>query len=181
MISGGILYCIFTILIFRKFSLGIWWYNATHLLAVGMIWAVYEDKILKFLKKFYYIVTPFILFTFIVLFDKNYDILNMFNFESAPLILAIILTCLFTLSFLLISLKINFGNRVLDFLGDMSLEIYMTHGLFTRVLRSKFLYIENDSFWAVSVLFGTIILSFVLHKYFVFILSKYKQLLAKGA
>jgi len=176
MILGGFLYYFLLVFLCRKFSLGIWWYNASHILVFGMIWAVYEDRILSFFKKYYLLITPLILIIFCILFEKQYDLLALFNVSYAPLISAIILTCLFTLSFLLISMKVKLKNKVLSFLGSISLEIYMTHGLFTRGLRNDFLYIQDDSIWVISVITGTIALSFLLHKVFKFILTKYQKI-----
>ncbi len=60
-------------------------------------------------------------------------------------------------------------NRVLYLLGSISLEIYVSQGLFFRLFHSKILYIENNFIYIVTVWICTVVFSFLLHYLFSYI------------
>ena len=73
----------------------------------------------------------------------------------------------------------KFGNKILNFLGEISLELYISHGLFLILFRSKCVYIHNEFIWSISVLAGKILFSYGLHILFQAILNVYKRTVLK--
>ena len=135
------------------------WYTSNQLLVIGMAWAIYEDSILIFFKKNYAKITVFLFGFFFLVFEANKYIDNtIINFA-----LSIILPVLFVFCLLACLLKLKIGNTFVSFLGRISLELYMTHGLFFILLRGNRIYIHNDFLWSVLVLFGSIVCAYLFH------------------
>jgi peptidoglycan/LPS O-acetylase OafA/YrhL len=82
------------------------------------------------------------------------------------LILNILSATLFVLIILLFILKVSIKNAILDFLGKISMEIYLIHGLLLLGLRSEIIYIKNELLFSLAVISGSILLSWILHKLF---------------
>ena len=164
------LYVVFCI----KMGYGSWWYNATHLLVVGMIWAAYEEKIMCYFQKHYKILAPLIWITFLGMFSFT-DKLGNANLRN---ILSMICAVLFVLSVLAFTMKFEIGNPVLSFLGKCSLEIYLVQGLFIQGLRSNTVYIQNEALWCLLVIVGSIALGAVLNYLLGIPLKKYKKWIA---
>lgn len=159
------LYVIFCV----KMGYGSWWYNASHLLVVGMIWAVYEEKIMYFVQKRYIILALLIWGTFsgLLLFKDHLGNDTLWN------ILTMICSVLFVFSVLAFTMKFKIGNPVLNFLGKSSLEIYLVQGLFIQGLRSNTVYIQNEALWCLLVIAGSIALGTVLNCLLGIPLNKY--------
>ncbi len=162
--------CVAWIYMCKYLNWGRWWYNSTHLLVVGMIWATYEHKITKFIKKYYYIVFSITILLFLLCVGLSYNLSNENN-----LAVHLLSAVLFTVNVLLFSLKFQIGNVVLNFFGKISYEIYLLQGLIINILRNDLLYIKNDLLWSVLVLLGSTIFAFIFHKICEFILSKYQE------
>lgn len=161
----------------EKMNYPSYWYSSSHLLIIGMIWAVYEDKILEFIKKRYAL-----LFTVsLILFAGLYFIKTFYSdaipFKAAPLILTMAVSLLFVICIILYSLKVRFGNRIMEFLGDCSLEIYLIQGIFIMGLRGNRIYIENELLWAFLSIAGSVALGYVLHILFAKMLRGYRKLI----
>lgn len=172
-ILGGIAYFFVYVFVCRKLSFGFWWYSTALLPVLGIAWATYERQILKFIRKSYFVLLPLLLLAFVALSLYKWPLYWLIPSVWTELTLTIILSLLFVVTALLLSLKLKVGNKILDFLGSISFEIYMTQGLSMLLLRNDYLKITNDSVWSVSVILLTIVLSFFLHKLFAFLLKKY--------
>lgn len=179
MILGGLIWYFLYFYYCIKQGYGEWWYNSSQLLIVGMFWATYEHIIIEILNKTYIIIAPIIWFSFILLYRKPESIIEMIPSSYNMIIVTEITAILFALSVILFSLKIQIGNKILGFLGEISFEIYMAQGIFMQTLRSKFFYIENEFFWCIAVLTGTIIFSYFLHIILQLILKRYMLLLRR--
>jgi len=177
-ILGGTVWYFLYAVFCTKMGYGRWWYNASHLLIVGMFWATYERKILDLIDKSYFVIAPAICCAFIILLLFKGKIAALIKLPS--IIITLFTVILFILCVIMFAMKVQIGNKVLGFLGDISLEIYLSQGIFMRTLRSGNISIENDFLYSVAVLTGTIIFSYFLHILFRFILKKYKLLLDKS-
>ncbi len=164
MIVGGVIWNVLYIICCMKLKFGLWWYNTSHMLIVGMLWAVWEKKLIKIIKR-YQIIIPIIWIVFALMPIKGND-----------LYVGIIVTFLFVISIVLFSMKVRIGNKILGFLGEISFELYMIQGLFITILRSNKFYIVNEFAWSCLVLALTIISGFVLHILFDKLLTKYKKI-----
>jgi len=139
--------------------MGEWWYNVTLIFPIGMLVARYEAKIKTFAYKYYSEVLPFSIFLLIGCFFYEEYILDTIGYYqewtghpgiAAKLITLpcqVLLCLIFMWVVLLINLKLEFGNRVLKFLGGISLEIYLIHDIFRQSIYSKD-YMPNIEYFA---------------------------------
>ena len=66
---------------------------------------------------------------------------------------------------LLLMLKVRFSNKVLQFLGEISLELYLIHNLFLMGLRNpEMINIRGTFSYVIAVLVCSLVLAFLLHK-----------------
>jgi len=126
--------------------MGEWWYNTTIIFALGMYAAKYEDRIFAFCKsKYKLLLTLSVVWLAIVYFVEEY-VLDTWGYyqewEHHPgypekcisLISQIVVCTAFVFVLLLINLKVKYKNRLLTFLGGISLEIYLVHDIFRQSL-----------------------------------------------
>lgn len=121
---------------------GEWWYNTTLLMPAGILFAKWEKQILGFIRKFYGIVlivsvlmTAFLYKeTMFMIQNKGYwyEWDGYAGYKEKVQTLAVqtpfVLVTVFTV--IVILQKIEFGNKILDFLGSIALELYLIHNLF---------------------------------------------------
>ena len=145
------------------FMRGQWWYNSTMLFPFGVLFAKNESKIIEFLKKRFKILVPssIILFFLSFFFSRFMESIGgyygeMMGFPFSKKILYRVLTLtpqllaavMFTLFLILICMKAEFHNKVLDFLGSHTLEIYLTHAFFLEYLAISYNYKRDSIFYA---------------------------------
>ena len=145
------------------FMRGQWWYNSTMLFPFGVLFAKNESKIIEFLKKRFKILVPssIILFFLSFFFSRFMEFIGgyygeMMGFPFSKKILYRVLTLtpqllaavMFTLILLLICMKAKFHNKVLDFLGSHTLEIYLTHAFFLEFFAISYNYKRDSIFYA---------------------------------
>lgn len=145
------------------FMRGQWWYNSTMLFPFGVLFAKNESKIIEFLKKRFIILAPssIILFFLSFFFSRFMESIGgyygeMMGFPFSKKILYRVLTltpqllaaAMFTLVLLLICMKAKFHNKVLDFLGSHTLEIYLTHAFFLEFFAISYNYKRDSIFYA---------------------------------
>ena len=164
---------------------GCQWNDTVLCFAVGMWYCIVKDKINSFLKKFYYPVTVVALVLFGYLFIKVLR-LPPYVWPTAPdyLIIREICAVMFCLVTILLSMKVRIGNGLLNFCGDHSYEIYLSHAIFISILRwgtmlflpgDPIVYVQSDDLFAAGVIICTFIFSFVVHKLCGFILKPLKK------
>ena len=150
---------------------GEWWYNTTLLFFVGITISKYETEILKQVKKYYTAILLIGICGFILLFSASEYMLihagywcegvgnpgytEKFMTLGAQLPMVIV----YVLLFLLITFKFQFKNKVLHFLGNISLELYLIHNLFITWFNGR---INNDFFYILVVYTCSILLAVVL-------------------
>lgn len=152
---------------------GEWWYNTTWVFFVGMVIARYRDKVVTFAKKYYKILLPAgTVFTVII-----YEISLMFRryfgyyreWEGYPGYGEKVLTWLgdfaavtcFVLILLVLSMKIQFHNKALKFIGGIALELYMIHNIFIMYLKYV---IPSDFLFMLSVYGAGIVAAILISK-----------------
>lgn len=120
--AGLLLNLIFSflyIIIIMKFK-GSWWYNTILCYNAGMFFSFYKEKIIFQLKNnIYYILTFIILIILGILAYLNNS--GYFTYE--------IISILFTLIVVLITLRIRLGNKILLWLGKNTFNIYILQRL----------------------------------------------------
>ena len=150
MIVATALYCMGWICFCKYNHLGNWWFNATHALLIGTIWASYYEQITSWIKKHYWIlcIPLFLICIIFLIYIRNY----VSNYTSA-----VVLSTLFPLCFLLLCMKFKINNPILSFTGKLSFELYMAHGFFLYAFR----FIESDVFYTISIFIAAYLVAYI--------------------
>lgn len=175
MILGSFLYYIFWVFLCRELGYESYWYNSAHLLVVGVVYAILENKLLPFFKSCYRAVFPIVLFFFSICFYYPNEIAKFLPVRGIKFLVPCATAFFFVVMLLLLSLKYRVGNKVLGYLGDISFEIYLLQGICFLLLRNNYIYVGNPILYAVIILSGTILLAHLFHKLFQYLLNKYKN------
>ncbi len=145
------------------------WMFTCLLIPVGMLFAYKEDEAYAFLRKKQILLV--IICGLIVAFGYSKSIEYIFT-TYAGMGVAIISSVAFTILFLILNMHIQNKGEVLKFLGEISFEFYMIHGLFIDLLRNRFFYLDNDYAFVVMVILLSVLASIafkkLLRKLFVF-------------
>lgn len=75
-------------------------------------------------------------------------------------ILKIFLGLLITLFMLAVNTRVNIGNRISNFLGTISFEVYLLHGMIFRLVETMLPGLESGEFIVISIAI-TVVLSTV--------------------
>ncbi len=146
--------------------MGEWWYNSTIVFAVGMLVARYEKSVLEFAKKNYKWICPVMLLGFAGMFLlSEYMVQNVGYYceweghrgylEKALTALVQSITCiLFALSVVMICLKVRFYNKIIAFLGKISLALYIIHDLIKQMVLKKYEDIAEPLFFLLVLVFS---------------------------
>jgi peptidoglycan/LPS O-acetylase OafA/YrhL len=156
---------------------GEWWYNTLFVFFIGVLFAKTQRKILPFIKRTYPILLLFSIGAFIALYQSTIYMLTTYSywseFENPPgyvdkfrcLSSQLPMVIVFVFILLLLLMKVRFANKILSFLGNISLELYLIHNLFIMMLRdSRVIFIKSTSMYMLMVLIGSITLAYVLHR-----------------
>lgn len=146
---GSMLWLVLWVLLCKTRGLGFHWYNSSIALCCGILFATAEEPILPLIKRFY-------LLWLALLLPATPVVMIMSGRLGADGIPALILRWASCLGFigliLLFTSKVQLGNPLLKFLNSISFELYLVHRIFIWLLRSRFLYIQNDALWCAAVL-----------------------------
>ncbi len=174
---------------------GQWWYNCVHLFPMGVVFAKYEKNIMKFFKKFYVVLMPLSVLglyplykfsTFITgtvsYYGENWNAPDKIMRRRICLGSEMLVTLDFVLVVILLCMKLRIGNKFLKFMGTITLEFYLIHGLFVEMfdhtfdggVRSPFP-IRNLMLYAVMVSVLGIPSAMLLKKFHTFVLGKSKN------
>ena len=101
---------------------------------------------------------------------KNIGITNKYVYYG---IFGNLCTMVFVVYFLLLTNKLNFSNKYLDYLGDILFEIYMIHGLVMHYLGKFFVSSRvNDVIYTIVVLLVSIVFAYLIKKLIIVIEKK---------
>lgn len=151
---------------------GDWEYVSIMAFLLGVFWMKNRVSIDKLLEKNYFIFLvsfSILMYVFHYYEDimKNIGITNKYVYYG---IVGNLCTMVFVVYFLLLSNKLNFSNKYLDFLGDISFEIYMIHGLVMHYLGKFFVSSGvNDVLYTIVVLFVSIVFAYYIKKLIIII------------
>lgn len=149
---------------------GEWWYNSVHFFVTGIIFARHEEKIVTHLKKHFglYLILSFVLiFVLYMLSDITRGVVSYYgeNWGDPHTVLRrrvtlfseICASFAFVFFVFLSGLKLKIGNRFLKFMGTITLEFYLIHGLYVGLFGRSFeglkslYHIENVFFYVLVV------------------------------
>ncbi len=142
-----------------------WCYNSTLPFVGGLIWGKYKVDIDTLLNNNYFILL--MLLTGLLFISHHYsfllerlDALSKYSLALA----ANVDNVIFTIFFMLVVRKINFSNKYLLFLGKVSFELYMIHGLVMLIVGKYFFTSRlNDVIFTILVLIISIILAWLIN------------------
>ncbi|WMC93457.1 acyltransferase family protein [Kineothrix sp. MB12-C1] len=155
---------------------GEWWYNCIFLFFIGMTFARYYDALIVNIKKIYwvwlsigligsgvfYALTQHMLKTkgYWAEWDGHPGYLEKIQTLSCqlPMIIFMVVT------FFLVTMKLQFKNNLLSFLGKIAFELYIIHNLFIINLRDQ-IKIKDDFIYIISVYVLSISLAVLLHAF----------------
>lgn len=137
------------------FVLGPWVYNTVGVFLVGLFVAKYADKTVGFIRNKYELCLigsiAILIVTFICALYSNGMINTM---ETKPLyhlvrivtlILQLICATSFSMIFFILNQKIRFNCKPLEFIGGLSLEIYLFHVLYVEMFGYCFVTTQNKA------------------------------------
>ena len=168
--SFGIVLFIYIILCIC-FGLDITWYQTIPCMVFGMIYCLQKNNIDVFFKKFSWLIlgSSFILFSICFLLSKYSGVDVIFD-----ILYSILFVCVgITLSYILCDTPLIL-NKFFDWAGKYSLEIYVSHGFFLRLIRLG--YIENKLLYIVVVIVGTVLTSIIMGKLRTFIIMCFQKI-----
>ena len=146
---------------------GDWEYVSIMAFLLGVFWMKYRVSIDKFIEKKYFIFL--VSFSILMYVFRHYeDIMKNIGITNKYIYYGIVgnlCTMVFVVYFLLLTNKLNFSNKYLDFLGDISFEIYMIHGLVMHYFGKFFVSSDvNDVLYTIVVLFVSIVSAYYIKK-----------------
>lgn len=133
---------------------GEWWYNCVHMFWIGIIVGKYKDKLVESAKKGYILRLILCAIGLIVFWELTEITKGVFSyygqynpFLSRVQVVAYRWICLLAemievvlavYATLLLGMKIKIGNRFLQFMGTITLEFYLIHGLVVELFSNRF-------------------------------------------
>lgn len=164
------------------FGYGTWWFNSILLFPLGIYTSRFEKQFTEFFRKFYLPANIISIVLFIVTFvlgnasvaflSVSYTFGRWVEFGGQALS-----AVFFVLILLLWSMKLRIGNKILAFLGKITLELYLVHGFFVYLFSFAFiddntpslLYIKNVFLYVLAVLVLSIPTAYLIHIFMNFI------------
>lgn len=149
---------------------GEWWYNTTLLFFLGMLFASHKKNLVRFAKKYYWalvavFIPAFLLFwklTDYMLKHHGYwtETLTQMGYRDKFLTLSVQLPAVicFEALLLLLFLKVHFNNKMMAFLGKISLEIILIEKVFITTFEKMGL-LKNYPIYIFLTVTATIIAS----------------------
>ncbi len=150
---------------------GEWWYNTSLLFPCGIWFSMHREKLTEIIKHFYILLAPVTLIIFVVFYKATAYMLEKYSYWSetaldpgyddklrclsvqCPMVLFFVLLLLF------IGLKLKIGNRFLELLGTISLELYLIHNLYLDIFSS----FKGTGIFYTCVILSSLISAVTLH------------------
>lgn len=178
------------------FMCGEWWYNSVHFFSLGLIFARFEEKIVANLKKHYKLYLPLTFVLIFVLYWLSAICTGVFSyygqygfrphsqvvlFRWICLISQMLASCAFVFFMFMLTMKITIGNKILKFMGGITLEFYLIHGLYVELFGFSFIdvtpplyYIRNVALMVLVVTVLSVPSAILLQKFHNWVLRKNK-------
>lgn len=150
------------------------WSASSICIAFGVVYAYYYEAITRIMKKLYYLLLALCIIGYIGSMAINPLFNRLFHFYPPEFISENFCCLFFVLFSLIICLKLNFNNVLTAFLGNISYEIYLLHGLFI-IIFANFIKIDNSILYTALVLAFTVLSSWLIHKINRLITGKYNH------
>lgn len=165
---------------------GEWWYNSTMLFFVGMTYAQFRNKLLPIIKKLYWILLPVFTVAFAVLYHFTVNRLNDVGYwtetetskaymdKFATLSLQLPMVICFIIAFLLLTMKVKFGNRFTRFVGTFTLELYLVQNMYIGFM-NKSGALTNSALYMLQAFVFSVFTGWALHRLCVTVIGLFKK------
>ena len=160
---------------------GGWWYNTVLIFPFGIIYAknesAFQSRMTKYYRQFLVVTSALAIIGFFgaeilsgVLIKSEY----LFAYSLGQLGLALLRTFdsgFFVLVIVLCLMKVKIENRILTRIGELTLEIYLVHGIYVQIFASEYLagyntsvhYISNQFIYMSAVLVLTGVTAYLMN------------------
>ena len=148
-----------------KLGYGFWWYNSSLPFVLGLLWAKNKKYIDGILNKYYFIILVCITGLLFISHQYSFVLKKLHIVDSVSYgFAANIDNIIFIIFFILMARKIDFSNKYLLFLGKISFELYMIHGLVMSIFGKYFVTSRlNDVIFTILVLIVSISLAWLIN------------------
>lgn len=148
-----------------RLEYGFWWYNSSLPFVLGLLWAKNKNSIDEILNRYYFMILVCITGLLFISHQYSFVLKKLHLVDSYSYAFAAnIDNVIFTIFFILIVRKIDFSNKYLLFLGRVSFELYMIHGLVISIFGKYFETSRlNDIIFTTSVLIVSIFLAWLIN------------------
>lgn len=142
-----------------------WWYNSSLPFVLGLLWAKNKKYIDEILNKYYFIILVCITSLLFISHQYSFVLKKLHIVDSVSYgFAANIDNIIFTIFFILMARKIDFSNKYLLFLGKISFELYMIHGLVMSIFGKCFVTSRlNDVVFTILVVVTSITLAWIIN------------------
>ena len=153
------------------------WIKCIAAFPLGLIWAVWEERLLKLIDKAYFSITilAFVLFGSSLLLQMLYG-----NMSRPPLVQALFCNTtilLFVLCLILVTQKLKICNPILDYFGERSLEIYLYHGMFLLLARPLLEYPNGVLLYFLTTIAASVTMAHITYIVNKWLLKRWSKLL----
>lgn len=148
-----------------RLEYGFWWYNSSLPFVLGLLWAKNKNSIDEILNKYYFIILVCITGLLFISHQYSFVLKKLHIVDSVSYgFAANIDNIIFTIFFILMVRKIDFSNKYLLFLGKISFELYMIHGLVMSIFGKCFVTSRlNDVVFTILVAVTSITLAWIIN------------------
>ena len=127
---------------------------------LGVVWIRIKDIVIPWIRKNYFVKLILISLIFGIVFSGRLLLaLKGFDNEIVHVVLRNLASAFFIMWLIVITQKVRFKGYVLPWLGEISYELYLVHGVLVVILSR-----DNPYLYIVRVLLGGIIGGIILHK-----------------
>lgn len=136
-----------------------WWITCMAF-PMGFFYSRCEEKIKTFLKDYFWVTLPVIISLLLIKLSSG-----MYTpvFAELPYVLLGPIVAI-----ILYRIPLPVDNKMLNFLGTLSFEIYLTHGAFEELLRGSF---DSPYIYIFAVITATIVTSWILHNIYKIVIN----------
>ena len=170
---------------------GEWWYNSIHFFPIGVIFAANKERIVPHIRKKYLLYFLLTLLLILPLYALSELCQSVFSYYGetwgadhivlrrwACLISQILASCSFVFFIFIAGMKLKIGNRFLSFMGSLTLEFYLIHGLYVDLFGFNFANATHSLYFIKNVALHTAIV-FVLGLLSAVLLQKFHSLILR--
>lgn len=165
------LFILLYVIICEALVAGGWCYNTIGVFFIGLLFAKYTDRIVAFIRKKYVLCLILCFFIMVagyygaIQFNKQIYLTNkevIYNlWRYSTVIVQFIASTAFAVFLFILSQKIRLQGKVLNFLGSITLELYLIHVLFVETFGYCFVNIDIGAICYIKniVLYSLVVLS----------------------